>query len=84
MNMCEVLKANRLIEKLPNFWDDYRNRLKDKGATLSSESMKLNLVESSSGDKHKSMNWQRKPNWQTRTIAPFKKSGQGQRGIKGG
>ncbi|CAN1185666.1 Retrovirus-related Pol polyprotein from transposon TNT 1-94, partial [Linum perenne] len=39
MKMCEVLQANVLIEKLPESWSDYKNKLKHKKRDLSLEEL---------------------------------------------
>ncbi|KAE8666786.1 hypothetical protein F3Y22_tig00112491pilonHSYRG00280 [Hibiscus syriacus] len=39
MQMCEVLQANVLIEKLPKSWTDYRNSLKHKKRDISLEEL---------------------------------------------
>ncbi|KAE8681800.1 Serine/threonine-protein kinase ICK [Hibiscus syriacus] len=39
MQMCDVLQANVLIEKLPKSWSDYRNSLKHKKREISLEEL---------------------------------------------
>ncbi|CAN1762183.1 Retrovirus-related Pol polyprotein from transposon TNT 1-94 [Linum perenne] len=58
MHMCEVLQANVLIERLPEAWSDYRNRLKHKKRDLTLEELIGHMkIEEANRQKDKNLNF---------------------------